>query len=177
MQTGRDLYVDFGVLARCSGIVIKWEFCYTVPSTGPGPSTTRPSEDVITIVILRRDGENEEQYLIVNVYSVEMSDQNEAKQGETVGCSSHSVDSQEDVVIQQGDLLGFVNGERARIHMTSTFQRDGGMLRVYRVSSVQQDMTSGADYLRRVRVIPDNQFESQNQSLTPVLRVIMSKGL
>ena len=177
MLTGRDLYVDFGMPARCMGNIIKWEFCYTVTSTGPvgpGPSL---SEDTISIVILRRDNLTEEQYRIVKIYGIKvqmLSDHNGVKERDTVSC--YSVDSHENVVIRQGDLLGFVNGERARILATSTFQQDGGMLKVYHVSMGQQHMNSGADYLRRVEVIPEHQFKSLNQSLTPVVRVILCKN-
>ena len=59
----------------------------------------------------------------------------------------------------EANPLGFVNGERTRIHMSSTLQQDGGMLRVYRISVGQQDMNKGADYPTRDEVIAEHQFE------------------
>lgn len=175
------LYVDFRQPTQCSGEVIRWEFCYTVLEVQPGPgSSTSSDQNTITAALLRRDTEVQ-QYRIIHVYNINVDGTNRKRgsnEGDLTSCDF--IDSEDAVFMEHGDLLGFVCGERVRIIFTSQDQPSSssdGTIKVFNISSMQQD-TSGsnrASSLLEMNPIQEDQFESLNDSVTPLLRVIMSK--
>lgn len=174
-QPGR-LYVDTGLPITCMGIVVRLEYCYTVVSVGPG----RSSQSFISLVVLRRD-EQTQAYHIVNVsdFTVEnVARSSESNEEYPTFCDFIDSDSH-GLFVHQGDLFGFVCGERVRILFTSVHQDQMGCsntLRVYNISSRQTNSYGDtASTLLRVGSIQADQFELVNQSITPMLRVIMSK--
>ena len=177
------LYVDFRQPAQCSGEVIRWEFCYIVLMVQSGPgSSTSSDQNTITAAVLRRDTEVEG-YHVINVYNINVDGINE-KRGSSQGVSTscYFIDS-EDVFMEHRDLLGFICGERVRIIFTSSpgqgqpSSSSGDTTRVFNISSMQQDASGGnrASSLLGMIPIQEDQFESINDSVTPLLRVIMSK--
>ena len=174
------LYVDFRQPAQCSGEVIRWEFCYIVLMVQSGPgSSTSSDQNTITAAILRRDTEVRG-YRVINVYSINVDQKRGSSEGDLTSCDF--IDS-EDVFMEHGDLLGFVCGERVRIIFTSSLgqgqpsSNSGGTIRVFNISLMQRDTSGGnrASYLLGMTPIQEDQFELINDSVIPLLRVIMSK--
>ena len=130
------------------------------------------------MVILRRDDESQQKYRVVNIESIELQEKTKnirSDEGDTIRC--FSIDSQGDVDMREGDMVGFVSGEGARILMTNTFQHDVGMLRAHDFSTQQEVNTSIASCLSTLGSIHEDQFESINQSVSPILRAIISKSV
>ena len=173
------LYVDFGQPAQCTGEMIRWELCYTVIQSTPGPSTS-VVRDTITAVVLRRDAKFRT-YRIINVYDINIDGADE-RTTERNSMACHFIDSEDGVFIERGDFLGFVCGERVRILLTSLLQgqvsRDS-KIRVFNTTPVQQDTAEigSGSYLQGISFIQEDQFESIYGSMTPLLRVIISKRL
>ena len=176
------LYVDFWQPAQCSGEVVRWEFCYISQMVRSGPGS-RPNSDqnTITAVVLRRDTDAEPgSYRIINVYDINIDGAKGSSEGYLT--VSDYIDSEDGVFMERGDLLGFVCDERFRIIFTSSSSNEsqpGGAIRVFNISSTQQDTSGGnwASYLLNMNPIREDQFESLklNDSVTPLLRAIMSK--
>ncbi len=182
------LYVDFGQPAQCSGEVIKWEFCYIalMVQSGPGSQSSSSDQNMITAVVLRRDTTGTQgSYGIINVYDIDIDGARGSSEGYITACIRNSIDSEDAMFMERGDLLGFICGERVRMIFTSSeslFQSQhgsglGGMIRVLNISSMQQDISGGdrASYLIGMNPIQEDRFELINGSVTPLLRVIMSK--
>lgn len=174
------LYVDFRQPAPCSGDVVGWELCYIVrPGPGPGPST----QNTITAAVLRRDQHtNIQGYRIVEVYSINVI---EGARGSSKGLTPVCgfIASEDAVSMERGDFLGFICGERVGIVFNTTLRgqsqsvsNSDHTLKALDISSMQRDPPGGnrASYLLGLN-IQDDQFESINNSVTPFLRVIMSK--
>ena len=120
----------------------------------------------------------------MNVHGINIENEGPGAKGSSKGylpvCDF--IDSEDAVFMERGDLLGFVCGERVRIVFTNSplgpaSSNPGGMIGAFNISSMQQD-TSGsniASYLLEMSSIREDQFESINESVTPLLRIIMSK--
>jgi hypothetical protein len=140
---------------------------------------------MITAVVLRRDTTQGTQgsYRIVNVYDINIDGARGSSEGYITACTS--INSEDAMFMERGDLLGFICGERVRTIFTSSeslFQSQhgsglGGTIRAFNISSMQQDNSGGdrASYLIGMNPIKDDKFELINDSVTPLLRVIMSK--
>ena len=176
------LYVDFGQPAQCSGEVIRWEFCYIALMVQSGPrSSTNSDQNTISAVVLRRDTTGtQESYRIINVYDINTDGARGSSEGYLTACDS--IDSEDAMYMERGDLLGFICGERVRMIFTSSeslFQSQpssssGGTFRVFNISSMQPGGDS-ASYLIGMNPIQEDGFELINALVTPLLRVIMSK--
>ena len=180
------LYVDFGQPAQCSGEVIRWEFCYIalVVQSGPKSSTRNSDQNVITAVVLRRDTTGTQgSYRIINVYNINIDGARGSSEGYLTACDS--IDSEDAMYMERGDLLGFICGETIRtIFMSSESlvqsqpsSSSGGTIRVFNISSMQQDSSAGnrASYLTGMNPIQEDRFELITASVISLLRVIMSK--
>ena len=181
------LYVDFGQPAQCSGEVTRWEFCYIALAVQAGPrSSTRSSDqNAITAVMLRRETtqSTQESYRIINVYNINIDGARGSSEGYLTACDS--IDSEDAMYIERGDLLGFICGETVRtIFMSSESlvqsqpsSSSGGTIRVFNISSMQQDSSAGnrASYLTGMNPIQEDRFELITASVISLLRVIMSK--
>ena len=181
------LYVDFGQPAQCSGEVIRWEFCYIALAvqSSPRSSTRNSDQNAITAVVLRRDTTQgtQESYRIINVYNINIDGSRGSSDGYLTACDS--IDSEDAMYMERGDLLGFICGETVRtifMRSESLFQSQpksgvGDTIRVLNISSMQQDTSAGdrASYLTGMNPIQEDQFELINASVTSLLRVIMSK--
>ena len=176
------LYVDFGQPAQCSGEVIRWEFCYIALMVQSDPrSSTNSDQNTISAVVLRRDTTGtQESYRIINVYDINADGARGPSEGYLTACDS--IDSEDAMYMERGDLLGFICGERVRMIFTSSeslFQSQpssssGGTFRVFNISSMQPGGDS-ASYLTGMNPIQEDGFELINALVTPLLRVIMSK--
>lgn len=168
----RRLYVDFGQLAKCAGKVVRWEFCYTVVSGG----TESAQSSMISMVVLRKDRQTQN-YRIVSVRDIDVDSTSGTTDGNSITCDFF--DSEDGIIMQHGDLHGFVCGERVRIVFNSLQECQGGtlegMLRVYNISVAQQ--SSMESLLQVGSIYRANQFKSLiiNQPLTPLLRLVMSE--
>ncbi len=173
--------MDTGQPAQCSGEVIRWEFCYIVVQSGPRSSTST-DQSIITAAVLRRDMDIQGyQYRIINAYNINVDGARGSSKKDLTACDF--IDSEDAIFMERGDLLGFTCGERVRIVFTNSLQGQpgvsspGGMIRVFNISTMQRD-TSGssrASCLLEMSSIREDQLESLNESVTPLLRVIMSK--
>ena len=175
-ETGR-LYADFGLPATCNGEVVRWEFCYTVMSRAPAHKS---SQNSITMVVLRPDIQTQV-FHVRNVYSINVAvppDRSVSDEEYPTFCDF--IGTVDVSIIHQGDLLGFVCGERVRILFTSAPQGRSScrnMLRVYNISTQRATNGMASALLSGVQAIQADQFEWINQPVTPLIRVIMSKSI
>ena len=172
----RRLYADFGLPATCTGEVVRWEFCYTVMSRGLADTHGQHS---ITMVVLRPALQTQF-FHIINIYNISVAvptDRSVSDEEYPTFCDF--IDSVDMSIIHQGDLLGFVCGERVRILFTSAPQGRSScrsMLRAYNIST--QRATNGMESaLSGVDAIRADQFEWISQPVTALVRVIMSKSI
>lgn len=136
-------------------------------------SSSGTGQNVISIAVLRNDAQSHG-YRIINVYDIELESVS-SRRGPSEGGNFYcdAIDSEDAVFVRQEDLLGFVCGERVRILFTGTTS-SGGMLRVYNIT-IHQGRRKRESPLLGIGSVQADQFESVNQTVTPLLRVIMSK--
>ena len=174
------LYVDFGQPAQCTGELIRWEFCFTVVQSGSGSVTSSAGQSTITMAVLRREAQT---LRIINVYDINIDLSAKGRSGPSEGDHTvcNFIDSEDAVFMEHGDVLGFVCGERVRIIFTDSSLLQGqtgpgAMIGVFNISSMQRG-TTRRNNLLGIGSIQEDQFELINESMTPLLRVIMSKRI
>ena len=125
-------------------------------------------------------------YRIANIYEIQninvaSLEKSGAGVGGDLAIQCDYIDSGEDAFIEHGDIVGFVCSERVRIVFTNLLhsQMNGGtsLLKLHNISA-EQSNTDGnlrSSLLQVGSLVSANQFESLNQSMTPLLRAIMSK--
>ena len=150
------LYVDAGRPAECSGVVARWEVCF-------GGHATPMASTNLQIAVFR-PGNSEMVYHLASVSNLSLVP-GEPEAAEAI-CQSH--DATTEVMVEQGDLIGFVSGDGVRIAL-STYNATRG-LRIY-IQNMQEGLLSSVGRLQL------SQLQQLRQAVAPLIRIVLSKFL
>lgn len=161
------LYVDFGTIVPCRGIVTRWEVCI-------GKSGLLDSHSAIDFVVLRlnriRAG-----YLVVSVH--ELIVQNSFGLVGSIQCDY--IDNREgSIFMEKGDLLGFVNRINLGVALAVLPEGASSTLRIFDFGLMgdnRQERVENSVPLQINTSIAQERFEESTQRLTPLIRVILSE--
>ena len=149
------LYVDVGRPAECSGVVARWEVCFG-GHAAPMASTS------LQIAVFR-PGNSEMVYHLASVSNLSLVP-GEPEAAEAM-CQSH--DATTEVMVEQGDLIGFVSGDGVRIAL-STYNASR-RLHVY-IQNIQ-------GLLSALGPLQLSQLQQLCQAVAPLIRIVLSKFL
>lgn len=150
------LCVDVRRPAECSGVVARWEVCF-------GGHAAPMASTKLQIAVFR-PGNSEMVYHLTSVSNLSLVP-GEPEEAEAI-CQSHEATTE--VMVEQGDLIGFVSGDGVRIAL-STYNATGS-LRVYN-QNVQEGLLSSVGSLQL------SQLQQLRQPVAPLIRIVLSKFL
>ena len=142
--------------AECSGVVARWEVCF-------GGHAAPMASTKLQIAVFR-PGNSEMVYHLTSVSNLSLVP-GEPEEAEAI-CQSHEATTE--VMVEQGDLIGFVSGDGVRIAL-STYNATGS-LRVYN-QNVQEGLLSSVGSLQL------SQLQQLRQPVAPLIRIVLSKFL
>ena len=161
-----QLYVDFTNSANCNGLIARWEVCFTASSQ---PSST----NTIDFVILRYD-ERRRGYSIIQVYSLRISS---VLMLLPSGLNCDYIEAEDSVFMEEGDLLGFVCSSAIRVALSELPEGVNSTLKVYNFAPANRQRSVERDSpLMGVRSVQQDDFETSQRALTPLIRIILSKN-
>lgn len=117
----RKLYADVGAPAPCTGVVTRWEVCFNV-------TEETSSDNLIDFVVLRYD-ENKGGYLIVNAHEIRF----ESSLDSGINCD-YIDDSDGSVSMEEGDVMGFLNGDNIQVALVALPEGMNSTLKVLDLS-------------------------------------------
>ena len=150
------LYVDVGRPAECGGVIARWEVCF-------GGHATPMASTNLQIAVFR-PGNSEMVYHLVSVSNLSLVP-GEPEAAEAI-CQSH--DATTEVMVEQGDLIGFVSGDGVGIGL-STYNATRH-LHVY-IQNIQEGLLSALGTLQL------SQLQQLRQAVVPLIRIVLSKFL
>lgn len=163
------LYVEFGAMAPCSGLLIGWEICFTRSGL---------LESEMDFVVLRLD-QNRRGYMIVSVHELIMQRQ----LGETVPDGGiqcvYITDTDEDIHMVEGDVLGFVTSDNLRVTLAELPRGTMSTLRIFEFGPARGGPEQDPGRLTGLQVndvIQQERFVASAQQVTSLIRIILSEG-
>ncbi len=153
------LYVDMGRRAQCSGLVVRWEVCYSME---PG---TLPETNSFEIIVLREENRGLVQR-IVEVYSLVVIDADPEAAGQTIARCTSAIPV-ESIPIQVGDRIGFTSSGSIRVALS----KDDNSYLYQFTGQVNHDSRA----VSTSDTILQNELQLVNQSTVPLIRAVMSK--
>ena len=148
------LYVDVGRPAECSGVVARWEVCFR--------DLAAPAANV-QIAVLRPQNSTMHRFSSVSELRLDPGD------SEAAEAICQYLEATVDVVVEQGDLIGFMSSDRIRIALSTHSSRS---LHVYTQSIQSQD-----GQLSSIGPVQQSQLRQLRQAVAPLIRIVISKFL
>jgi len=148
------LYVDVGRPAECSGVVARWEVCFR--------DLAAPAANV-QIAVLRPQNSTMHRFSSVSELRLDPGDSEAAEP------VCQYLEATVDVVVEQGDLIGFMSSDGIRIALSTHSSRS---LHVYTQSIQSQD-----GRLSSIGPVQQNQLRQLRQAVAPLIRIVISKFL
>ena len=150
------LYVDVGRPAECSGVVARWEVCFSdqaarAPVTNAQIAVLRPQDSMI--------------YRLSSVSELSL-DPGDSEAAEAV---CQYIDAQTGIIVEQGDVIGFIGSDGIRIALSTHSSRS---LYVYTQSMQSQD-----GQLSSIGPVQQSQLQQLQQAVAPLIRIVISKFL
>lgn len=161
------LYVEFGKVAPCSGTVTRWEACF-VRSGLLGPMPTRS----VHFVVLRHN-QSQTSYSIVNIREIILMHTGSGLQCNYINAGGNGI------AMEQGDVLGFVNGMNVKVALRVLPGNVNSTLKVFNFGMMRRDPpathNSVVQGLQINTSIGLDEFEESTQQVTSLIRVIISE--
>lgn len=157
MVQAEKLYLDLGRPAQCSGMVARWEVCFTAEGT------PREAEN-IRLIVFRQSSEGTE-YRLSAQSGLQLVPTGDSEAAEITCQSSEAT---EPVVVREGDLVGFASGDRIRVAL-STSQTGSSF---YEYVPLLQGGISG---VLAIETVDQSQLQQLSQPIAPLIRVVVSK--